>query len=201
VVLSNPNLRAEHDSSNQDLREVHTNPFAYLRKEFARTSGGTIITEDTAPTTYKATLRKSLAAQRKLFNVDEFGRFKGGLPVKNNVSWRKGNTGDAGEYQASTEANAVLDRKYKGGQGGDVEQHISPEESEAYSNYKFLHKDHDTKPWIWFKAEVDYEWVTFVRSSHSWINIRRAFSLIFVACLVTSLTFKSQKANFELFLK
>ena len=88
VVLSDKTMRAEYDSSSLSHRSAFVNPYEHQRQEFARTTTGEKITVDSQPTAYHQELTKKLKGMRKTFNVDEFGRFKGGLPKYNFAKFR-----------------------------------------------------------------------------------------------------------------
>jgi len=194
VVLTNPGLRAEYDSSDNRLRTAMTDPLQRKKKELARTIHGTLYSEGSTPTTYHQELNASLTHMRKAFNVDEFGRFKGGLPNKTLNSIRGRGHGYIGQYMPSTEGNRFLNMKTE----GNIEQHITPEEVEKFQNYQNIHRQ-DLSPWVWFKADVDYDFISLKGWWPYLRNFRNAFLMIFVAGLFSGCALRANKRELEEF--
>jgi len=201
VVLSDKHLRAEYDTTNIRQTAAFVNRVNYDKQEYARTRTGAKYTESSEPTTYEHQLRKSLKDQRKIFNVDEFGRFKGGLPHPKNILFRGASSGDIGDYLDESQANMI--KVNQDGNEGGIEMHITSQEVDQFNNYKNLAKEKtsETIPWTWWKAEVDYDFVTL---KFYWPYIRyfrnTMFLLIFAGLFCGSIL-RAKRREAEAFLE
>lgn len=84
AILSNMELRANYDASELRNFEAFADKFEYARVEKKRIAIGRekILLDEERLSEYALTLKKNLRMQRKLFNVDEFGRNRGGVPSR-----------------------------------------------------------------------------------------------------------------------
>ena len=94
---------------------------------------------------------------RKKLNIDEFGRYKGGLPqnVPFNIAERRGSAANGpGELATRLDIESYADRfpEYN---------IVDSEVAESFKNYHQKDRRDRTMKEPWFNLEVDYEFFTF----------------------------------------
>ena len=106
-------------------------------------------------------------------NIDEFGRFKGGLPNKAGEHRGKAK-GPIGETINQTVIEEELDNH--------PEYHsISAEKAESFKGFHQDEREARTMKWPWFSFEVDYEFFRFSQfRRRTWPVIKWTVILLYI---------------------
>jgi len=186
-VLSTPESRTTYDLQNQAVPDFiyRAQRMEYLRKFSDRDRTGNPRKEVPAPGSYAESKRQFLANERKKFNVNDFGRYRGGVPQKNKGDIRGNAMGGPGAY------HEPLMHNYKINPNPDS-QFVTGQDALAFKNYMMEDKYSLKRRNTWFQATVDYNFFKF--ENHRY-GLRFMRNLIFVVCLIPALFYIMTKAQ------
>lgn len=100
---------------------------------------------------------------RKQLNIDEFGRYRGGLPKYKGWTNRGGAEGAPGEFH-----NPMLSES----QDVPDYQSVNPEIAESFKDFHQDEREYRTAKWTWIRAEVDYDFFSAKRLSRPFVWLR-----------------------------
>jgi curved DNA-binding protein CbpA len=186
-VLSTPESRTTYDLQNQSVPDFmyRAQRMEYLRKFSDRGKDGNPRKEAPAPGSYAESKRKWLADERKKFNVNEFGRYRGGVPQKGKGEVRGNSMGGPGAY------HEPLMHNYKINPNPDS-QFVSGQDALAFKNYMAEDRYSLRRRSTWFQATVDYNYFRF--ENHKY-GLRWLRNLAFFVVLIPGLAVVLMKAR------
>jgi hypothetical protein len=157
----------------------------YIRKATTRDRSGNVAKAKIPAGSFAEEKQKYLAEQRKLYNVDHLGRYRGGVPQKGRINFRgKSLLGPPGTLHDPDVVNWLNNK--------DPDfQFISPEEALQFKVYMNEDKYDIQKRWPWFEAEIDYEYFRFNLYRYGLRFLRNLFIVAIGIGFVVESTFRS----------
>jgi len=156
----------------------------YVRKATTRDKSGNTEKEPHPSGSYAEEKQKWLAEERKKFNVDHIGRYKGGVPQKGAGNIRGKALWSPQEFHDPGEHNHY-------GNPEPDEQVITPDTALEFKHYMADDKYDLKKRWPWFEAEVDHEFFKFHLYRYGYRFFRNLFIVLVGLGFVVEATFKS----------
>lgn len=167
AVLSVSQSKLSYDLLNQEApesiyREQREENYKNMTQ---RGPDGHIYKKPFSKGSYAEEKQKILEEERKRFNVDAYGRYKGGVPQKDGGFRRGKSLGSIGLTHEPLVHNMKINRE-------PDSQFVTAEDANAYKNYKNEDKFMISKRWYWFKTEVDYEYLKLnaYRTGYKWFR-------------------------------
>lgn len=151
TILSQPRTRLDYDANIGRF-----NQFPNRGKD-----GQSLMAQALKESSYAQRRKEELAMERKRFNVDVYGRYRGGLPRPNNGSVRGDALGNPGEFHDPTVHNMLTENNM------DF-QHVDEKRSQQFSEYKQGDREWVTRRRVWWLAEVDYNFFKFEHYQNAW---------------------------------
>mmetsp|Transcript_22704 Transcript_22704/g.19725 ORF Transcript_22704/g.19725 Transcript_22704/m.19725 type:complete len:309 (+) Transcript_22704:25-951(+) len=174
-VLSIHESRTAFDLSNQANPDsiYRAQRMEAARKYADRGKDGQLRREPDEAGSYAEQRRQYLAEERKRFNVDKFGRYKGGVPKKARSNARGAALMGPGEFHDEIIHNAKNDPF-------PSEQFVTENDARAFKYWQSEDRHLYRRRWSWFQAKVDYTFFDF-KDYRMIYRYMRNIALLFLA--------------------
>jgi len=144
-----------------------------LHRQFRpRGKDGNPIKEKYKPDSYAAQKQEILKEERKKFNIDEFGRFKGGVPQKGKGAIRGSALGSPGSMHDPDIIQEFNEFK-------QTEQRVTEREANAFKNWMQSDSFGIKRRFLWFETHIDYEFFRFKNYRYG-LRFARNIFLLFI---------------------
>eukprot|EP01016_Furgasonia_blochmanni_P023705 TRINITY_DN2556_c0_g1_i1.p1 TRINITY_DN2556_c0_g1~~TRINITY_DN2556_c0_g1_i1.p1 ORF type:complete len:353 (-),score=98.93 TRINITY_DN2556_c0_g1_i1:153-1124(-) len=190
AVLSVRESRLAYDLQNQRAPEhvFREKRMEAYRKATERGDNGQIKRDPYPRGTYAEQKQKILAEERKRFNVDFLGRYKGGVPKKGWGEVRGNAIGNPSEFHDPLMHNYLTNPH-------PDSQFVTSDDALAFKHYMNEDKFEIDQRWTWFQAKVDYEYFKFNRLRRAFRWLRNIILIAWGLPYITDLVLRLRNKN------
>lgn len=162
-VLSIPESRLQYDiQATQFPESIYRDGRNAIARDAVRGKDGQTFKEKSRAGSYAEKKLQFLADERKKYNVDYLGRYRGGVPQKGKGNMRGSSLGAPGSFHEPGLHNDLQD------QHPDYHR-IDQSEASAFKAYYADEKSVINTRTTWFEAKVDYDFFKFKNYQLAWV--------------------------------